>query len=73
MKLPILSGIKVIKALRKAGFEVDHQTGGHFILRENKAPFRRAIVPNHKIVVPGTLLSILKQAGLSREEFLNLL
>lgn len=73
MKLPILSGIKVIKALQKVGFEVDHQTGGHFILRENKPPFRRTIVPNHKVVVPGTLLSILKQTGLSREEFLKLI
>jgi len=73
MKLPILSGVKVIKALRQVGFEVDHQTGSHFILRENKPPYRRAIVPNHKIVVPGTLLSILKQAGLSRDEFMKLL
>ncbi len=73
MKLPVLSGTKIIKALRKTGFEVDHQTGSHFILRENKAPFRRVTVPNHKIVVPGTLLSILKQTGISREEFLKLL
>ncbi|MEK6957681.1 MAG: type II toxin-antitoxin system HicA family toxin [archaeon] len=73
MKLPVLSGIKVIKALKKAGFEVDHQTGGHFILRESKEPFRRAVVPNHIVIVPGTLLSILKQTGLSREEFLKLL
>ncbi len=73
MKLPVLSGIKVIKALKKAGFEVDHRTGGHFILRESKGPFRRAVVPNHRVIVPGTLLSILKQTGLSREEFLKLI
>lgn len=73
MKLPVLSGIKVIKALNKIDFEVDHQTGSHFILRENKEPFRRVTVPNHKIIVPGTLVSILKQAGLSREEFAKLL
>ena len=73
MKLPVVSGIKVVKALRKIGFEVDHQTGSHFILRESKHPFRRAVIPNHKVVVPGTLLSILKQAGLSREEFMKLL
>ncbi|MFH1663605.1 MAG: type II toxin-antitoxin system HicA family toxin [archaeon] len=73
MKLPVLSGIKVIKALRKAGFEVDHQTGSHFILRENKVPFRRVTVPNHKVIVPGTIVSILRQAGISREEFAELL
>lgn len=48
MKLPILSGIKVVKALRKVDFEVDHQTGSHFILRETKPPYRRVIVPNKK-------------------------
>jgi len=63
----------VIKTLRKIGFEVDHQTGSHFILRENKEPFRRVTVPNHKVIVPGTLLLILKQAGLSREEFVKLI
>ena len=73
MKLPIISGIKILKALKKTGFEVDHQTGSHFILRENKEPFRRVTIPNHKAVAPGTLLSILRQAGLSREEFLKLL
>ena len=63
----------MIKTLRKIGFEVDHQTGSHFILRENKEPFRRVTVPNHKVIVPGTLLLILKQAGLSREEFVKLI
>lgn len=52
MKLPVLSGIKIIKVLNKVGFEVDHQTESHFILRENKEPFRRISVPNHKVVVP---------------------
>jgi predicted RNA binding protein YcfA (HicA-like mRNA interferase family) len=73
MKLPVLSGIKLIKSLNKIGFEVDHQTGSHFILRENKEPFRRVSVPNHKVIVPGTLISILRQAGISREEFIKLL
>ncbi len=73
MKLPVLSGIKVVKALRKIGFEVDHQTGIHIILRENKEPFRRVSVPNHKVIVPGTLLSIFKKAEISRGEFMELL
>jgi len=73
MKLPIISGKKITKALNKINFEIDHQTGSHFILRENKEPFKRVTVPNHKKIVPGTLLSIIKQAGLSREEFLKLI
>jgi predicted RNA binding protein YcfA (HicA-like mRNA interferase family) len=67
MKLPVLSGKKLVKALAKAGFEVDHQTGSHFILRENKEPFRRVTVPNHRTIAPGTLLAIMRQAGISRE------
>ena len=73
MRLPVVSGFKVVKALGKLGFEIDHQTGSHFILMENKVPFRRVTVPNHKVIVPGTLLSILRQAGILREEFKELL
>ncbi|MDD5162856.1 MAG: type II toxin-antitoxin system HicA family toxin [Candidatus ainarchaeum sp.] len=73
MKLPVLPGLKIVKALGKVCFEVDHQTGSHFILRENKMPFRRVTVPNHKTIAPGTLLAIIKQAGLSKEEFLKLI
>ncbi|MBU0636432.1 type II toxin-antitoxin system HicA family toxin [Candidatus Micrarchaeota archaeon] len=72
MKLPILSGRKLLRVLHEKNFELDHQTGSHFILRENKKPFRRVTIPNHKSLAPETLLSILKQAGLSREEFLAL-
>ncbi len=73
MKLPVISGLKVIKILSKLSFEVDHQTGSHFIMRENKEPFRRVTIPNHGHIVPGTLLSILRQAGVSREDFLKLI
>jgi predicted RNA binding protein YcfA (HicA-like mRNA interferase family) len=73
MKLPIVSGRKIVRVLSEAGFEIDHQTGSHFILRENKEPFRRVTVPNHKTIAPGTLLSILKQAGIPRKEFQEML
>jgi len=35
-KLPVVSGFKVAKALSKIGYEIDHQTGSHLILRQNK-------------------------------------
>ncbi|HLC78816.1 MAG TPA: type II toxin-antitoxin system HicA family toxin [archaeon] len=73
MKLPIVSGKKIMKALQKIGFELDHQTGSHMIMRESKEPFRRVTVPNHKVVVPGTLVSIIKETGLTRGEFIKLL
>ena len=72
-KLPVMSGIEAIKALSKIGYEVDHQTGSHLILRHKKEPHRRLTVPNHKELAKGTLRAIIRQAGLTREEFLKLL
>ncbi len=71
-KLPILSGKEVVKALHRIGYEIDHQTGSHIILRQNKEPFRRMTVPNHKEIAVGTLRAIIREAGLTREEFLEL-
>ncbi|MBN2367464.1 type II toxin-antitoxin system HicA family toxin [Candidatus Woesearchaeota archaeon] len=72
-KLPVVSGLEVVKALKKLGYELDHQTGSHMILRQNKEPYRRMTVPNHKEIAKGTLRAIIRQAGLSREEFLKLI
>jgi len=74
MKLPVLSGDEVIKALRKAGFEITRQKGSHVSLHK-KTPegILLVVVPRKPEIKRGTLSSILKQAGLSREEFLKLL
>jgi len=72
-KLPTLSGKDIIKALVKLGYELDHQTGSHLILRQKKKPYRRLTIPNHKEIAKGTLRAIIRQAGLTREEFLELL
>ena len=72
-KLPTLSGKDVVKVLKRLNYEIDHQTGSHMILRQNKEPYRRMTVPNHKEIAKGTLLAIIKQAGLTREEFFELL
>ncbi|MDP3728525.1 MAG: type II toxin-antitoxin system HicA family toxin [bacterium] len=52
---------------------MDHQTGSHMILRNKTPPHRRLTVSNHNEIAKGTLLAIIKQAGLTREEFLKLL
>ena len=57
-KLPVISGIKVVKALSKVDYEVDHQTGSHIILRHKEEPHRRLTVPNHDEIAKGTLLAI---------------
>jgi len=68
-KLPVVSGLEMVKALRKLGYELDHQTGSHMILRNKQPPFRRLTVPAHKELAKGTLRSIIREAGLSVEEF----
>ncbi len=70
-KLPVLSGKKVVKALAKFGFELDHQTGSHLILRQKKCPYRRVSVPNHKVIAKGTLNEIIKETGLTRGAFIR--
>jgi predicted RNA binding protein YcfA (HicA-like mRNA interferase family) len=72
-KLPILSGNAVCLALKKIDYLIDHQTGSHIILRHDIAPFRRLTVPNHKEIAKGTLRAIIRQAGLTPEEFNALL
>jgi predicted RNA binding protein YcfA (HicA-like mRNA interferase family) len=72
-KLPVVSGTKVVKALAKVGYRPDHQTGSHIILRHEEEPHRRLTVPNHKEVARGTLRAIIGDAGLTVEEFLELL
>lgn len=68
-KLKVLSGSQLVKLFMKIGFEVDHQTGSHMILRNFEYPNRRLTVPNHKSIAKGTLRSLIKQAGLSLDEF----
>jgi predicted RNA binding protein YcfA (HicA-like mRNA interferase family) len=72
-KLPILSGSELCKALAKVGYEIDHQTGSHIILRNEAPPHRRLTVPNHKEISKGTLRAILRQAGITKEELQELL
>jgi predicted RNA binding protein YcfA (HicA-like mRNA interferase family) len=55
------------------GYSIDHQTGSHIILRNENPPHRRLTVPNHQEVAKGTLRSILRQAGLTVEELINVM
>ena len=70
-KLPVVSGKKVVKALSKIGYEFDHQIGSHMILRNSQG--HRVSVPNHSELDRGTLRSILRDAGLTVQEFIELL
>ena len=65
--------MEVVKALAKIGYEVDHQTGSHMILRQKETPYRRLTVPKHSELAKGTLRAVIRQAGLTVEEFVELL
>jgi predicted RNA binding protein YcfA (HicA-like mRNA interferase family) len=73
MKLPVVSGIQAAKAFQKLGYERDEQHGSHMILRHAKPPHRRLSVPNHKELAKGTLRALLREAGLTVDEFVELL
>jgi len=73
MKLPVISGSDAVKAFRKIGYEFDEQHGSHIILRHASPPYRRLSVPNHKELAKGTLRTLIREAGLTVEEFVGLL
>ena len=50
--VPVCSGADAVKAFRQVGYEVDHQTGSHIILRHPSQ--RRLTVPNHRELAKGT-------------------
>jgi predicted RNA binding protein YcfA (HicA-like mRNA interferase family) len=68
--LPRISGEECIKALAKAGFVIVRQHGSHVIVRRTD-PFAQIVVPDHKELDRGTLRAIIRQAGLTVEEFVR--
>lgn len=71
--LPCISGREVVKALRKIGYEQDRQRGSHIVLRQTAHPHRRLVVPDHREVARGTLRAIVRDVGLTIDEFKALL
>jgi predicted RNA binding protein YcfA (HicA-like mRNA interferase family) len=70
-RLPPCSGQDAIRAFHKLGYEADHQTGSHIILRHPTG--RRLTVPNHRELAKGTLRALIREAGITREELIALL
>ena len=72
-KLPAIKPRQVIRFLEQIGFVLDHTSGSHFIFYHPTSR-RRAVVPSHNRDLPkGTLLSLLREAGFTREELLDFL
>jgi predicted RNA binding protein YcfA (HicA-like mRNA interferase family) len=73
-KLPRIGGRVVIRAMQKIGYEQVRQRGSHIRLRCAESEGHKPItVPVHPIIKPGLLRSIIRDAGLSIEDFLKLL
>jgi predicted RNA binding protein YcfA (HicA-like mRNA interferase family) len=70
-RLPVCSGQDAVRAFQRMGYQLDHQTGSHIILRHPQT--RRLTVPNHRELAKGTLRALIREAGLTKEEFLHLL
>lgn len=69
-KLPLVSGTEVVRALERLGFVVTRQRGSHIMMRRDSSG---CVVPNHRELKIGTLAGILRQAGISPEEFIEAL
>jgi predicted RNA binding protein YcfA (HicA-like mRNA interferase family) len=65
-KLPCASGQKAARALERLGFVRRRQRGSHIVMRRGNAV---CVVPMHREVDQGTLRGVLRQAGVSEEEF----
>ena len=72
-RLPVVSARDLVKALQKLGYAVDRQRGSHIILRQQGSPFRRIVVPDHNPIAKGTLRAIVREAGITVEELVQLL
>ncbi|MHB8834826.1 MAG: type II toxin-antitoxin system HicA family toxin [Candidatus Methylomirabilia bacterium] len=70
--LPRVSGRECIRALKRLGFQERRQEGSHIVLRRAD-PFGQLVVPDHRELDRGTLRAIIRQAGISVEEFIRLL
>ena len=69
-RLPPLKPRKVIRALKRAGFFVHHTKGSHYFLKHPDNPTLRVTIPYHnKDLKRRTLDSIVRQSGLTPDEF----
>jgi len=72
-KLPVVTYRRLLKVLEKSGFQLDRTTGSHFIFY-NKMDKKRVTVPFHRKELPkGTIMSILRETGITKKELLELL
>jgi predicted RNA binding protein YcfA (HicA-like mRNA interferase family) len=73
-KLPAVDGKKVVRILQRAGFRVDRIEGSHHILVKASHPISVPVPVHGSHPLPkGTLRSIIRMAGMTRDEFISYL
>ncbi len=69
-KLKVLSGKEVCEILKRYGFEEVRRKGSHIVMQKKLSDTTITIpVPDHKELKKGTLMSIIRQAGIPKEKF----
>lgn len=71
-KLPVVSGAEAVRAFERVGWRVDRTRGSHVILVQTGRDMTLS-APQHGELAPGTLRSLIRAAGLTVDEFVNLL
>ena len=71
-KLPVISGAEAVRAFERAGWSVARQRGSHVIMLK-AGHIASLSIPQHKEIAPGTLRALIRNSGLTVEDFLNLL
>ena len=69
-RLLLVSGKQMVKVFIKVGFQIDRQRGSHIVMSKGDAML---VIPNHETVAKGTERALIKDAGLTVEEFNKLL
>ena len=68
--LPRVSGGEAVRALERLGFATVRQRGSHIVMRRGASG---CVVPNHRELKTGTLAGLLKQAGVTVDQFVEAL
>jgi predicted RNA binding protein YcfA (HicA-like mRNA interferase family) len=72
-KLPAISPKKLVKVFEAFGFEIDHVSGSYFVMYRALDKKRITIPCHNKDLPKGTLLAILRQAGVDKDQLKDLL
>ena len=70
--LPVVSGAEAVKAFERAGWRVDRQRGSHVVMIK-AGSIASLSVPQHRELAPGTLRALIRAAGMTVEQFKDLL